>query len=258
MYGKFLVMLHQQLPLARLTDHPQSFVHLIDSAHTLERLVGSDATELIEILHQLCLLQQILPKNADHCVVIDKRRQDDIGKKTLGAVAAPFILLAASIAALEHRKILRMTGEHLGNLQLGIGTQITIVMVAVVEESANIPAEVLLVLQRLGILMVNLRSGNGRLIGARLIGEGHVTGSGAVAHQQSVETEHGRKRRMAIQETLFVELQQLRIDFALQHHPILFGREACYAGTVHRGTTRIDDERYDLAFFVGVKTTVAI
>ena len=94
---------------------------------------------------QFGFVQQVFPENAYHRFVVDKRRKDNIGEEAFGAVAAPFVLLAASIAALENWKILRMLGKHLGNLQFGIRAQVTVIMVAVVEEGLDVISEVFFV-----------------------------------------------------------------------------------------------------------------
>ena len=177
----------------------------------------------------------------------DERREDNVGEEALRAVTAPFVLLAADVAALEDRKILRVLRKPLGNLQLVERTQMAVIVVAVAHPIVDVIAEIGLELQRFGILVVNVGARDGRLVRARLIRQSYIANAGDRAQQYRVEGQHCGEGRMSVEVTVRVEFQQFAVDFAMENQDLFLAVEASHAGAVEGRAARVDDERHHLA-----------
>ena len=142
--------------------------------------------------------------------------------------------------------VARQGSEQAGDAQLAQRPQET----EIVELRRNVFFDVLpqivLELEAFGILVVHLHAGNGAFVGAVFVAQRNMAALVQGGGNEARERQHGRKRRVSVEESLGVEGQQSLVDAAV-HHKAVFVFESGLQTAVARGSARIDNHGAYLA-----------
>ena len=168
-------------------------------------------------------------------------------------MAAPDILLAADVAALEHVEIMPETREEHCNLQFAQRSQKAIILNFTRQVCSHIRPEIILELKALRVLVVHRSAGHSALIGTAFVRQGNaIAATRKCRCQKAIECQHSAERRMAVQSALAVELKQQRMDRTLDNNHIV----KLIPGTAHalnRSATRVHNQRQWTAILVRTK-----